>query len=697
MSKDQAQSGGISINNTEEREMPYYYEKTKEIIVDSRAFVEGPLKESSRKYSELTFSEAKNIIRSVRIIENGHPHILVAGLSKSGKSTMINCLVQSKNGYKVSPTRRGAEYTSVPSVIEAGDSDTVKIFNRNITYENSETSNANELGFQRILDHLRGIEDETNVQAAETFELKDHEKLTKYVTTAGIEKSNAGGNRPQMAYISVSPHEDSLIGSDSIRMSIIDSPGLDGEKAGTSKHEIHSWLQENVDMIIIAHSSLAAITHTICEYVRELHISGRKPVVILLYNDFVAKYWRQSGMNNTMDSESSASEIEEAKRMLRKTGVPIGDGNCFTVNLGLAEDALFDEKYAHLLGESNFPEFRKTLKSFIFENGRKEMERTRLTDIRQALSRIMEGLKERKVQAGVEIKKIEDLMKKLKEIQPEISLNYSSVKKASAEILTNRKSDDDTGKSVLQLWNKYADYVGIFVMDSGVVPDNIKSGINLVHISGNKEKDANKRMKEACDFLKKKLGEIIENSGYRRQIKDSLLSSAGSGKSFVEIAEEPIRTQLGKVLEEIIKNYDILIIENEWSSLLYNSDDWLPDLAIPEFDASDFDIPWYEPRKLLWFGHSENDLKEHFNVRLCKWKKDVEEHLKTYLDGIGQSIETLVSKRKKSWEEVIIHVTEQVSLVLDPKKERLGSLISEADKLCTSASQIIEMSARFEE
>lgn len=676
--------------------MGHFFKKTGKIIEDSLSFADGDLKDSSRKYSELAFSEAKNIIRSVKIIENGHPHILVAGLSKSGKSTLINCLAHSKNGYKVSPTRRGAECTSVPSVIEAGDSDTVKIFNRSITYEDSGSTNANELGFQQILDHLRGIEDESTVQSAETFDLKDYDKLIRYVTTAGLEKLGSGESKPQMAYISVSPHEDSLIAADSIKLSIIDSPGLDGEKAGTNKHEIHSWLQGNVDMIIIVHSSLAAVTHSLCEYVQELHHSGRKPVVILLYNDFVAKHWRQAVMANPMEGGSYADEINEAKKMLVGKGVFIGDGNCFTVNLGMAEDALFEETCGHLLEKSNFPKFRESLRRFILDNGRKEMERTRLTDIRNNLLKVMERLNGTKKQAGEEIKKIDALIRELEKIKPEFSFNSSFVKKASAEILTNRKLDDDTGKSVLQAWNKYAEYVGKIVMESGDVSENIQNEISLAPISGNKEADANRRMKEACTFLKSKLGEIIENSDYRRRIQDSLLSGAEDGKSLVDIAEEPVRMQLDRIMEKLRQDYDILIVEDEWSRLLYSSDEWLSALNVLDLDASNFDIPWYEPRKILWFGHSENDLKEHFKVRLCKWRKDIEKYMKAYVDGSDDSCEALVSERKKSWNNILKYVTEKGKGVLEPRKEHLENLIGESDSLRAKARKIIESSADFD-
>ena len=260
--------------------MQYNFKKTAKIIHDSRCFVDESLRNASDKYQELTFPEADEIRLSIKIIENGHPHILIAGLSKSGKSTLINCLANSKNGLKVSPTRRGAECTTVPSVIEAGKEDIVQIFNKKIrfTHDPQTTSYADELEFQGILNKLRGIDNGNKVQPDEIFNLKDYDKLVKYVTKLGDSDFN-DSTKPQLAFISVVPHEESLLSASSIKMSIIDSPGLDGEQAGRDKHPLHSWLQGNVDIIILVHSSLAAVTQDLCQYVHELHSSGRKPVV----------------------------------------------------------------------------------------------------------------------------------------------------------------------------------------------------------------------------------------------------------------------------------------------------------------------------------------------------------------------------------------------------------------------------------
>ena len=157
--------------------MQYNFKKTAKIIQDSRCFVEESLKNASNKYQELAFPEADKIRLSIKIIENGHPHILTAGLSKSGKSTLINCLANSKNGLKVSRTRRGAECTTIPSVIEAGKEDIVQIFNKPIrfTHDSQSTSDADELEFQGILNKFRGIEDGGRVQPGEIFNLNDYE------------------------------------------------------------------------------------------------------------------------------------------------------------------------------------------------------------------------------------------------------------------------------------------------------------------------------------------------------------------------------------------------------------------------------------------------------------------------------------------------------------------------------------------
>ena len=381
--------------------------------------------------------------------------------------------------------------------------------------------------------------------------------------------------------------------------------------------------------------------------------------------------------------------------MLKKKGVTISDSNSFTVNLGMAEDALFEKRFEGLLVKSGFTFFRDQLKNFLLNSGIKELERTRLADIHSSLSKIKKGLDKAKQDADHKIKDIESCLENVKKIKDNLRINIGNIRvKRSAEgIIINRKGDDDTEKSVWQNWSKYADYVEQIVAETKDVPDNIRSEINLMPIAGDGETNANDKMEKACYFLKAKLEELIAVSDYRRKIRDSVFHGDGEKKAVIETEEEKIKEQVNEFFKNINDKYGIRLVESEWDSLLYKSDEWIPILKVADLNVSRFNIPWWEPR---YFGHNEKDLKRHFRNRLSEWKRASEDHLKSYINGIEKACEELTKERRKSWIEAIKHIEEKVQEEIGPKKQRCYDLINTVNNIGKEARGLIEISADYE-
>ncbi len=286
---------------------------------------------------ELTIQEAvrrvvRQLARSRKEFDSKLFILLVFGPLKSGKSTLVNCLVRNE----VSPTALGISTTKRPCIIlrANGAAHAAEQF-----FEAGRNAKTRGEAFENVIDHLRGLEEPGSlVRVKELDWASIKEELTR--------EQRDGVQEPLITVLRVPEKIDKRFLDEGI--AVIDSPGLD-DPAVSMKALAHcekpavEWAVANADLCVLVNSSLAAPGGKLLEFVAKTLTKDSAPPLVIIQNRFDARLWRKD--------EVIAAENDKQQEATRKKLIEtLGDSSEkvvlkeFQANLGLASDRRFRHK-----------------------------------------------------------------------------------------------------------------------------------------------------------------------------------------------------------------------------------------------------------------------------------------------------------------------------------------------------------------
>ena len=249
---------------------------------------------------------------------NGTFIVLVVGPVKSGKSTLVNQIA----GAYVSPTHF-LECTVKPSVIsQRRDGEDCKITVFTSRQEGSRVEKVD-----AIIDCIRGIENEESLAGID----KEEYALTKANIQSKVELGLRESLSLETLLTSITTPGGRLLQDN---VFIIDMPGFDGEYANI-EDPVYDAITQRADLIIFVQSSNSAISKVSEQFLRKLSQNNRDVSVCLVHNIFDSAHWRSEEERNAVVKE----QRDFAREEIRKMKFTIHDDQCFSINLGMVEDA----------------------------------------------------------------------------------------------------------------------------------------------------------------------------------------------------------------------------------------------------------------------------------------------------------------------------------------------------------------------
>lgn len=294
----------------------------------SRLATAGPL---APGIEEALRGVVRRLARSRKEFDSKLFILLVFGPLKSGKSTLVNCLVRSE----VSPTALGISTTKRPCIIlgSNGASPSAEQF-----FEASRNPNTRREAFENVIDHLRGLEDRASL--ATLVEVKGldwggvHEELRKDL--------RVGAREPLITALRVAENCEERFLDEGV--AVIDSPGLDDPvNMDTLAHHEKTavgWAVENADLCVLVHSSLAAPGADLLKFVAGTLTKDSAPPLVILQNRFDARLWRKA---EVIEAENEKQQLDTRAKVSEALGgasqkVVFKE---FHLNLGLSSDLRF--------------------------------------------------------------------------------------------------------------------------------------------------------------------------------------------------------------------------------------------------------------------------------------------------------------------------------------------------------------------
>lgn len=258
--------------------------------------------------------------------------LLVFGPLKSGKSTLVNCLVRNE----VSPTALGISTTKRPCIILGanGAPHSAEQF-----FEVGRNADTRCEAFENVIDYLRGLEERGPLVGVKGLDWNSVEaELTR--------EERDGVREPLVTVVRVAEEPDKRFLDEGV--AVIDSPGLDDpavSKDALARHEKTAveWAVKNADLCVLVNSSLAAPGGRLLEFVATTLKEDSAPPLLIIQNRFDARLWRKE---EVIAAETGKQQEATRKKVIEALGnasqkVVLKE---FQTNLGLASDRRFRHK-----------------------------------------------------------------------------------------------------------------------------------------------------------------------------------------------------------------------------------------------------------------------------------------------------------------------------------------------------------------
>jgi hypothetical protein len=501
--------------STSENKFPVRIEESEEFKT-----ITNYIEEAKKLLSELekiVKIEDKNIVKNyiddlerikVEMIR-GLYFVTIQGSLKTGKSTLTNILV----GEEVAITASGFDTTRIPYVITKSTDNKAKIVlyklrdNIGVKTGNPEEEIEKKIKeiIRSIIDDIKGLDivsDKKFIKKEKPFDKKIVEEYTVFNNDNSVLLVNIQIPKPKNK-------ENWILDYD---IGILDTPGVEGEKAYNHKPEI-SEIRKRTNMLVIMQSTVTPLNKIEIEELKN-YKKGNISSVRLLHNKFDLFHWREEEDLEEFNTNEKKS-IEKTHKRIKSI---FGKTFSRSINLAKVNDYMkLGDKYPEL--KSDYDEF-VSFESDIIEaiNTKKAVEKKEKA-VNDLKSKIEEIIDENEILNQM-IKEYEKIKKELENEKIDITNKfdnfYENLNKIPEKILELKqilKTELDLNKMYLKEFISYDDRVKKLPIFDTLFAEDI---VNKIKASLNyKDKEIkdyleNKFLKNIQEILNKYLQNDIE-------------------------------------------------------------------------------------------------------------------------------------------------------------------------------------------
>lgn len=609
--------------------------------------VANNLSESNRKE---WLSSEKQIRRAIKLFDGEKHFIIVTGMLKAGKSTLIDLLARTS---KASLVGFGVDTTLRPAVIKMSDTEVGHI---KIYYKPDGLDWASAM--QEVTDNLRGIKD-YNKKTVD-FELTE-DNLRKTLCRIPSESENCLTSEPLLVIVEVPKNQDSkFFNNDCV---LLDMPGLDsGYSEQSSDPEKYKAFFDECDLLLFVQSSVSPINDKAGQYLKYIGLTRDESTYRLVQNVMNAKYWLKSDVTNKEQRRQAKNGKEVFRDKLGKGDVEVTP---VYVNLGMAYDALLgnendisineaenvETKKHNLLAESHFLEMEDGFITDIQNNGqyrhiahcedmlRLEIKKT-ITKIEQQISDISNNIKELETER-TENEKIISIIKKSYEGYKFRPMQFA----LSSEFVSSLKKNLNSEFESLRKSTKYGNKLSQNTEDE-----------NTDKLITCKPKIVNEFLDD-CVSLAKSYAEKFFKDTY---LDDLVYKENGKEKNAIEYAQDDLRA-----IADNLKDHGIKLNDEKISAKVNKIGD-----LDSSFCFSTYDLGKY-PVKYNWFG-----FQKKIDFRKVSKYDEIINHYKSELEKIISSDNNVARRLTSLVQSVVKDDLEPQMLEYEKKLTALNSKIA---------------------
>jgi len=609
--------------------------------------VANNLSESNRK---VWLSSEKQIRRAIKLFDGEKHFIIVTGMLKAGKSTLIDLLARTS---KASLVGFGVDTTLRPAVIKMSDTEVGHI---KIYYKPDGLDWASAM--QEVTDNLRGIKD-YNKKTVD-FELTE-DNLRKTLCRIPSESENCLTSEPLLVIVEVPKNQDSkFFNNDCV---LLDMPGLDsGYSEQSSDPEKYKAFFDECDLLLFVQSSVSPINDKAGQYLKYIGLTRDESTYRLVQNVMNAKYWLKSDVTNKEQRRQAKNGKEVFRDKLGKGDVEVTP---VYVNLGMAYDALLgnendisineaenvETKKHNLLAESHFLEMEDGFITDIQNNGqyrhiahcedmlRLEIKKT-ITKIEQQISDISNNIKELETER-TENEKIISIVKKSYEGYKFRPMQFA----LSSEFVSSLKKNLNSEFESLRKSTKYGNKLSQNTEDE-----------NTDKLITCKPKIVNEFLDD-CVSLAKSYAEKFFKDTY---LDDLVYKENGKEKNAIEYAQDDLRA-----IADNLKDHGIKLNDEKISAKVNKIGD-----LDSSFCFSTYDLGKY-PVKYNWFG-----FQKKIDFRKVSKYDEIINHYKSELEKIISSDNNVARRLTSLVQSVVKDDLEPQMLEYEKKLTALNSKIA---------------------
>ena len=437
-------------------------------LISNEFKLDNAQKDKFHELNACVSDSSKRLHRSLRQFESDVAIIIVAGMLKAGKSTLINLLARDKNA---SPVGFGVDTTLRPALIYMGKEDEpgqICVYrnelnqpvcpeegpDENYQKELAQYKQAYDDSMNAIIDKLRGIHDEESskkILSPVKYELTQKNLRSVLCKKAGMD--NMLPDEPLLVTVRTPYNKEvTLLKSGNY---LLDMPGLDSPNAEAALDmDRYTKLIDQCDMAICLQSSVAPLNEKAKRMFSDVLKIRNSATVWVIQNTMLNKPW--------LEPDAVAKELEEQRvkanaliSQLRK-GAPLSVTNLGMAYAGYLEDEDRLRSGERLSGYSlesdtvsreslqNASEFAKVesdLMRSMEENGSRVRFKACVNNLKIQLDNINKVLSKRKEEVNKEIEDRKLERKKWNDFSSDLEQNLAKIE-CPSDITPNPKCED---------------------------------------------------------------------------------------------------------------------------------------------------------------------------------------------------------------------------------------------------------------
>ena len=369
-----------------QKDIDHKIEETIKLIIDFENSYDNI--DTLGTYKEYVEAAKHKLRISKEELEKENYMLMVMGGVKSGKSSLINTLI----GEKISAAKLGVETTMYPSIISPSEKNEIVIY-RKRSGDTPTDNHDKEVLVSAVINDIKELS-----SAKEGLENFNIEKIKVELTESNILQYTANEYRDidiLLVNIRTKVKEDSIIKKG---VFIIDTPGIDGNKAGISgtrnensnEYLLAEELVRRSNYLLFMQSSITPLSKDSANLLKTMKdIQNR--VIFFVHNKFSINEWRK-------EIEYNSENILESQKIFQSFNIKISP---ITIDLGMAYDAIFKDylikdefTYKDLLQSSNLEILENDIYNAIKKNGKETHYSSQVSNISTMIENFKQNLEQ---------------------------------------------------------------------------------------------------------------------------------------------------------------------------------------------------------------------------------------------------------------------------------------------------------------